>query len=541
MPLVAWSAIVGVYSLLQVYLLCCLRCTVSGKTLFRTVLVGLYGCTVVALPIQLLSIRLLGALGASDGWTTASYSIDPLIEEVLKVLPVILIARFVGPAMGLADFIILGASAGLGFGFTESWLRLTRGIEVDAYRLADLIGWVPYGRGVTGSIVLRGIPHQLGVASHMIWTAIAGFAVGAGRKLGTSRKSRWGIAIVGIGLMAFDHAMSNLSIENPAFFSNSGGLASETLKTLYGVLSFGKATPYLLLVVIVLAFWWDGKQISRALARDRSLLLEYERNGPSPWAELGLLFSSFSLDQKQRRAARLFLRLRRQIAYAEGSGVESGYVDANGVPSGQVDATGVPPGHVERLRNLALESRIQIDSDAADTQGRKPPNFISRRVIEIRLSVQGFRGFLRNRQWKALKPFGQLLLSLAFVLVYVLGTTRWIFASPDTPVHWLSSPVGTILFLIAAVISIDNLRQFRRAPKPDNPDSDVQAQYRLRGILVYSLVGVAATALYAGLQHGVSDFIFSGGGGHLPDASKGAKPGTIVSGMAAGADESDRP
>ena len=118
----------------------------------------MYACGVLTLVLELASTRTLAALAdipLADAVKRASYTIDPVLEELVKIAPLVLIGLNVRSRLqhGLTDYVVLGAGLGAGFGLLEATARF--GMDADqAVPLAGG-GWIlpnltpPYIPGIS--------------------------------------------------------------------------------------------------------------------------------------------------------------------------------------------------------------------------------------------------------------------------------------------------------------------------------------------------------------------------------------------------------
>jgi Bacterial toxin 37/PrsW family intramembrane metalloprotease len=200
--------------------------TLRFSTLLLVVAFGAYACGVAGVVVQWGWTRLFSALTHTSLATlvdTASYTVDPVIEEVLKVLPLVLVGIFlprVSRQLGFTDYLLVGAATGAGFGLFESLMRfgtvraLTTSVD-DGYLVqASLGGAVVVPR--IGTTLTAWLPEPtsteaiLGPAtggiSHLAWTALAGAGIGwFWRRAGAQRW--WGV--VPIAYACADHMLYN--------------------------------------------------------------------------------------------------------------------------------------------------------------------------------------------------------------------------------------------------------------------------------------------------------------------------------------------
>lgn len=118
--------------------------SVRAGTLLLAVGTGVYGCGVLAVVVEYAWTYLRAdATGVPiyQVVATASYTVDPFVEEIAKVVPLVLIAwgAWARWQRGLTDHLLLGAATGVGFGLAEAVMRFgTR--AGTAIRMPD--GWV---------------------------------------------------------------------------------------------------------------------------------------------------------------------------------------------------------------------------------------------------------------------------------------------------------------------------------------------------------------------------------------------------------------
>jgi hypothetical protein len=177
--------------------------TVRLPTALLTVAVGVYACGALALVLELASAHTLVALSdipLSDAVKQASYTIDPVLEELAKIVPLLLIGINVRSRLqhGLTDYVVLGAGLGAGFGLLEATARF--GMKADQAIPISGGGWIlpnltpPYVPGVD-QVLTTPFPAPVGfldianltklatglssgTSIHLAWSALAGLGVG---------------------------------------------------------------------------------------------------------------------------------------------------------------------------------------------------------------------------------------------------------------------------------------------------------------------------------------------------------------------------
>lgn len=166
-----------------------------GTTLLGVVL-GAYGCGVAAVVLQFTYTRTAAAVTGDDLFEVvrfASYTVDPFIEEVVKILPLLVLGLVLRQRRqwGLTDFVVLGAAIGSGFGLLEAVLRFGHrpdqvvGTDGGWYVASSLSPpFVPDLAGVLGAWLPAPVSSGfLGAdgpqtAMHLAWSAVAGLGVG---------------------------------------------------------------------------------------------------------------------------------------------------------------------------------------------------------------------------------------------------------------------------------------------------------------------------------------------------------------------------
>lgn len=265
--------------------------TTGLRTLFAAMAAGLYGCAAVALIFQISWTRpaaWLTGTSLSDLVRIASYTADPVIEEIVKVLPLValLMVRVVKRQWSLTDCVLVGAATGSGFGLAEDLFRYSasasRAVAIDGGWVAErnlfafltipspwatMTSWLPAGAAFNPLFSSGSVLKHLNL--HLAWSAIGGLAVGL-MMLRGGRLNRW----LGAALLLYvggDHAVFNAG-------SQSG-------LSLAGVISapFNVLRPLLwLMPIVALAFaWWLDRRLLSVTSPE--LVLAAERAATPPW------------------------------------------------------------------------------------------------------------------------------------------------------------------------------------------------------------------------------------------------------------------
>jgi len=205
----------------------------------------------------------------------------PLVEEVLKILPVLWILwrerKGRAQTLGVSDLLLIAVACGAGFGLVEeAFIRHNEGWSRPLW-------WLPT------SEVIRGPDRTQLIAGHGAWTGLAGLTLGFALLLRRPRTLMTIFAISGLQWSAIDHAGTN--------YGNS--YRDSLGATLRFVNGDGWFTAYLFFVGVVAAIFLDFY-----------LLHFSHRKLP----EAKLPRSGLSLDRLRTLWA--FELVRRQFAYA---------------------------------------------------------------------------------------------------------------------------------------------------------------------------------------------------------------------------------
>jgi len=282
-------------------------------TLLQAISVGFLVVAPLTIGLQWLSTRAVAWIGPWRlaevvdvlGWTA-----DPVLEEVLKVAPLIIVAWLwprTSGQLGLVDHLLVGAATGAGFALAEGVLRYG---QLDAMTTAVPGGYLA-GATLSGAIGVPSIWTSLttwlpvpvsydwpatSAAQHLVWSALA--AAGLGWFI-RRRPHRW-LGLVPLVLVSLIHANFN------AAHSLSGmAWASPVLSWIEQRLAG------LLLVALVVLVVVDRVGLAGARRSRPDILLDGERSdglGPWPLVEVavrGAPWSTFVTWQValERRAA----------------------------------------------------------------------------------------------------------------------------------------------------------------------------------------------------------------------------------------------
>jgi len=218
------------WGVVQLVALGSLARTVRVRTVLVGILVGVYVCAPAAVLVQIVWTRPFAALTGSplrDVVAVASYTVDPVIEELVKVVPLVALAAV--PAVrrqwSVTDWVLVGAAIGSGFGLAENLLRFSHlagraiagqdgwviatslAAPTVPYPWSAVSSWLPDGVG-TGGIFGGGPASTINV--HLVWSAVAGLGVALLRRGRAARLA--GVLLV--VWAAADHAALNAEVVN---------------------------------------------------------------------------------------------------------------------------------------------------------------------------------------------------------------------------------------------------------------------------------------------------------------------------------------
>lgn len=401
-------------------------------TLLLSIVVGLSGCGVAALLLQYLYTRMVVAAsgaGLAEVVRTASYTVDPVVEEFVKLAPLLVVALHLRGRFqrGLTDHVLLGAALGAGFGLLEALLRFSH--QADR-AIAVPGGWLlPTGLSLTfipdvGATLASWLPAPatsefLGFAGqpetylHLAWSAMGGLGVGV---LVRGRGPVRLLGLLPIVLVSAEHCAVNYDL------SLAGGKGIGAGVTAPLLLAHRLLWLYPLLSLAVAAYFDLGDLIrGRASLPDVSLsagsgdpalaLVRFGRLRP-PWTAL---------------IALRFLRLRRSLMYAQA----------------RAPAAAVRPWHVA-LREL----REQIDRADTAAAWRRAPTLGA-------LARAALRGRVLLR-WQLLVWLVLLLPPLTYLLIGGFPATAWVqdaFTSSAGRLLLLAILIGGFAWLLWQLLS----------------------------------------------------------------------------------------
>jgi hypothetical protein len=247
-----WFEAQGVLAIL---LLTVLTRTVSAEAALSALGLGIG----VAAPLMVLLGHGLNAIGVDPSDSPANYTIVPVLEELVKLLPVLILSarlwRRFRVTFNPSDWLLLGFAAGTGFALVEN-MMLVQGSSSAA---ADMR--VHYGPRI-GPFYL--VPSAWGAAGYVGHSAATAFiAAGIGLSIWIKRGGVvsgfgrtvpfWVPALAASGWIVLEHVLANLRVSTGS---------DATL-----ILGNGRATPWFYLFVVAAVLVIDGKRARASLAR----------------------------------------------------------------------------------------------------------------------------------------------------------------------------------------------------------------------------------------------------------------------------------
>ncbi|MEU1906527.1 PrsW family glutamic-type intramembrane protease [Streptomyces hygroscopicus] len=338
--------------------------SVRVSTVLLAVVVGVYGCGVAAALLELAYTRSVAGLtgqSLAEVVASASYTVDPVIEELVKAAPLLLAGwNFtIRRQWGLTDHVVLGAGVGAGFGLVEAVTRF--GLDADRAIQHSAGGWAipdslraPYIPGPEqifsawfpapqGTLELGDLTPEAGTSPHLVYTALA--ALGIGLLL---RARGWirALGVLPVAAGSLHHMLTNYVAQHPT----DQGVAS-LADVFEGMLW---AVPLVCLGLAVIA---DSSQLRRGKAAVPGILLRAERSGHLSLTALAG-YAAWCVPWSTLIALR-FARLRRSLLYAAAtSGPYPGFAHLHRTvawTAGHLDAT----DHEHAWKDVTLRSVLQ--------------------------------------------------------------------------------------------------------------------------------------------------------------------------------------
>jgi hypothetical protein len=420
------------------------RATVGFSRILLFFSLGAAGAGVVSIVFQRLAIGIWNE-------TTVSWGYGPAIEEVLKALPVLLVAYVFAERrrLTIADYTILAFATGLGFSFTES----NFGVVASGNVPTSAHWWLPT---VGGPFGITGSMHW--TAGHAIWTGVVGLGVGLGIRLWPRSTLRFVPAAVGLALALFEHAVHNWKGTHiDSFFGVIQSIARMPgwIEALYSVDLHGRLSMMVLPVVLVTALVAEGIWCRRAAKVPPDLMLPDEGLQPLVPMEWIALYRAATRGRHELVRTARYLRRRRELLLA--------IAELRREPESEELR-----GSVVFLRDRVAHERDELTIPL--------PN----RWLPMPGAVQFSASSAVRRYWP-------LLLSLSLVVV------RFGIAPHALGGHISTRAFALAMILMAAAFLAWRLRLFRRLPRPQllSADGEALVNYHTRALLL----GTSAVSL----------------------------------------------
>lgn len=457
-------AVAAVWGVLQLFAVSWPTRSVRLSTVLLALAVGVYGCGVATALVQLAYTRIYAEQSGQSLVTvvnTTSYMVAPWVEELIKVLPLLLVGLSlrVRRQWGLTDFVVVGAALGAGFGLLEGVLRF--GLDADR-AIVRGEGWIipdslspPYVPGL-GQVLTAWLPapfSQLDLGgpavtetfTHLVWTAVAGFGVGLlWRARGWVRL----LSVLPLVAAAAHHMVKNYAVEEHA------SRATEWLESLDGM---AWAAP---LVCLAIATTVDLRQLHCGKRTMPGVLLASERVECDSLGAL-LRYAAWRLPWSLLIVLR-YVRLRRSLLYATAS---------------------TSPDDNEELRRVV--AGITARMDASDNQ----PAW---QTVNIRAWLKATRAARRSRErWLLLIPCVLALPSVLFLGVGSFTSTASLqefFSTGPGPKILMGFGIAALAWIAYQLTTL--LRTWRQVSA--QPVGELLAAHRFR---LGTALGAATTGV----------------------------------------------
>ena len=268
----------NVWGVLQLVALGSFARTVRVRTVLAAIATGLFFCAPFASALEYTLAAPFAALTGQPVSTVIAmtgYTIDPPIEEIIRVLPILFLLAVpaVRRQLSVTDCVLIGAAAGAGFALAEDLYRFGTAPQ---YATPVAGGWVaPYrpwlGSASPGTVFIPDIATSvaawlpdfgvIGLFQRtrllpnvlLIWSALAGLAVGLVLRGRGARA--WYAAGSLLVYVSADHAARNADIT----------LGRELLVTA-PLRAFSGLLPWMPLAALGIAWWMDRRTQQPALS-----------------------------------------------------------------------------------------------------------------------------------------------------------------------------------------------------------------------------------------------------------------------------------
>ncbi|MFE5162646.1 PrsW family intramembrane metalloprotease [Streptomyces sp. NPDC056697] len=310
-----------VYGVVQLLILASPTRSVRVSTVLLAIAVGVYGCGIATTFLELAYTRSTADMtgeSLAKVVEVAGYTVDPVIEELIKVTPLLLAAWNIRirRQWGLTDYVVLGSALGAGFGLLEAVARF--GLDADRAISHPAGGWAipdslraPYIPGPeqvfsawfpapSGTLELGDFSPAADTSPHLVYSALTALGVGV-----LLRGRGWIrlLSLLPVVVATSHHVLTNYAAARPADQD-----AQSSADTFDGILW---VVPLLCLAVAVAV---DLRHIRRGKRFVPGILLQAERAGRSGLAALAG-YAAWRVPWTTLIALR-FARMRRSLLYA---------------------------------------------------------------------------------------------------------------------------------------------------------------------------------------------------------------------------------
>ena len=414
---------------------------------------------------------------------TVSWSSGPIIEEVFKAIPVLVVVLLLidGRRLAIGDAVMAGIATGLGFQFVEGNFGVLTTAEAGNWH--ETVWPLSYPFGLKGDWTY--------FMGHGVTAGLVGLAAVVGLRL-RGRLLGLLFATVALALGTFSHIIFNWKAVTADYLFGGNSpeavaKSSDVVEWINDVTLQGRLIFFLLGFGTIAAVWWEGRRCSRVLHDRHDLVLADEWVRPITAVEWTVALQRVPAGRRIVTGTLAFFRQRRALALA------------------LLDRSNDPPSQSYRAH---LDERLahRIEELDVPSDGRWLPPASARRAVVAR--------FVR-RTVPAIVAMVALLLLFSIALSSLGSWADRIY----------STAVALVLIGLGLAFAVLRARRFLQRPHPDRATSDgdalvgyhAQAMMLGTGFLsaVFGLVALASTdAVVSGAefvtQYG-SDWVKAGG------------------------------
>ena len=423
------------------------RVTLSIRQFAQALMFGAVGATVLAYLLERMASRVVG-VGALP------YTAAPIIEELAKALPLVVIVGFRPDWRKLTavDLAIIGLATGVGFEFVETTLRVIVHGSLNAGGVLSaspwLLGWRTAGDGA------------INAAGHAVWTGVVGLLTGLGLAVWRHRAAGIVAGLLALAWVVFDHAAFNWELAQTVPLHGAAQLPSAQA-FLYGLTLHGRLELIVLPLGLLLANILESYRALKVVEPEFALGPESIAPGLVP--EIVAVVAAISRGPRAPSATRTYQRLRRAYAAATSAARRSD--------------DGMIAAHAEYLRHQLRQRRRALPQATPWAVAQLPPlPSIGRRLLSL----------LRARA----VPLAFLALAVLY-LNFPHGLPGWL----GRPL--LSAPVLLAGAVVGLAYGARRLIDLRRRPGPNarSATSERAVEWDMRVLLAVGATSVSRLAL----------------------------------------------